>query len=222
MILLTIATNNLADRYKEFIATHRLYAERYGYTHVLVAQSRTRLNEYQSAWLKIPLIELLLRRGPVLYVDADAEIKKIAPPIESLIVPGKQIYMAHGWSGRFNAGVIFATSYHEFFRNIRAQYLKRIPRRDRAPYENGHVIHFAKNDSRVQRIDIRWNNAVDKDLPDYIRHYTGTLRKYRPPAPIDFAPTHPTNDTGPSETEFPHWIFTVAQDLLTDSRSHLF
>jgi hypothetical protein len=60
-------------------------------------------------------------------------------------------------------------------------YNSKIPPEDGAPYENGHVIHFAKKyASIVHRLDTRWNNSVSTELDDYVRHYTNALLHLRP------------------------------------------
>lgn len=181
--VLSIATNGVAETYRTILNTHRAYAARHGYRHLLVDHPGVTLTSRESMWLKIPLMQRLVESGPALYVDADAEITVAAPPIESVLVPRKQVYMARGASGRYNAGVILAVDCPEFFKTLLDNYYAYIPVRDRVRYlidDNAHLIYFSRNNPIVETLDVRWNNCTDETLDDYIRHYTGPLSKYRP------------------------------------------
>ncbi len=181
--ILTVATNGLARRYSSCIATHREFSERYGYRHLLIEDACRALTANESAWLRLPVLRILIEYGPVLYIDADAEFRPGAPPIETVHAPGKSVYMAFGRSRRYNSGVIYLrdTGAVDFLDDVLANYGTYIPVVDRAPYENGHIIHFARKHAPViSRLDERWNNSESLELCDYIRHYTNSLLYLRP------------------------------------------
>ncbi len=127
-------------------------------------------------------MRILIESGPVFYIDADAEFRPAAPPIDSAQVPGKSVYMAYGISGRFNSGVIYVSERNAagYLDEMFANYNAPIPKADQAPYENGHIIHFARKYSTIiHQLDGRWNNTVSEDMDDYIRHYTNELKHLR-------------------------------------------
>lgn len=49
-----------------------------------------------------------MEKQRVMYIDADCEIRKHCPAIESLDQSGKSLFVAPGFSGRINAGVLIA------------------------------------------------------------------------------------------------------------------
>lgn len=183
-LVFSIATNGFDVAYRCCIETQRRYARANGYDHVLVRTPYFvwHFSAHDSAWLKIPLILGALSRNYewILFVDADCEIRPTCPPIQSVERLGKAIYVANGFSGRPNAGVIIVKQSREaieFFRRLlQAADDSDIPAEDRAPYENGHFIHYAKNCDAIQIIDSAWNNNRDACLPDFVRHYTGPLK----------------------------------------------
>lgn len=182
-VVLTIATNGLDRFYERCIHTHLTYAKRYDYRHFLISDAGCSLTPNESAWIRIPIMRILIETAPVFYVDADAEFRLAAPPIDSVHVPGKAVYMAYGISGRFNSGVIYLSEPYasSYLDEMLANYNTPIPRPDQAPYENGHFIHFAKKHSNIiHRLEDRWNNTVSEEMDDYIRHYTNALRHLRP------------------------------------------
>lgn len=183
LVVLTIATNGLDRVYQQCINTHLAYAKRYGYQSLLISDAGCSMTPNESAWLRIPVMRILIETGPVFYVDADAEFRPAAPPIDSVHVPGKVVYMAHGVTKRFNSGVIYLSQANAagYLDEIMANYNTPIPKQDRAPYENGHFIHFGHKYSEIiHQLDHRWNNTISAEIDDYVRHYTNNLRRLRP------------------------------------------
>ena len=183
-LVFSIGTNGFDVAYRACIRTHRRYAETHGYDHVLVRCPYFvwHFSAHDSAWLKIPLILGALSRGYdwILFVDADCEIRPTCPPVQSVERSGKAIYVANGFSGRPNSGVVIVKRTPEaidFFRRIlQAADRSDLPEEDRAPYENGHFIHYAKSCEAVEILESAWNNNRDGSLPDFVRHYTGPLK----------------------------------------------
>jgi len=116
-----------------------------------------------------------------LFIDADCEVKPQCPNVESVERPGKFLYAAMGFSGRLNAGVMIVKNSVEaitFYRNMLLTANSDVPAEDQAPYENGHFIHYGKSCNYLHVLDSIWNNNKDPMLNDYIRHYTGPMRKH--------------------------------------------
>ena len=103
-LVFTIALNGYQWLYQEHIEHQQAYAQRYGYDFVAVTKPALSLMGLECAWLKISLLARALSCGyeTVMYVDADADVRAHTPPLESIIEPDKSLYMAHGYSGRFN------------------------------------------------------------------------------------------------------------------------
>lgn len=183
VLMFSIAQNGYNFTYSKCIKSQMLYASKNSYDYVLVNRPHSVSSSAESSWLKIPLIIEGLRRGYewVFFVDADCEIHPQAPKIESIEVPGKSLYLVHGNSGRVNAGVIIAKNTADtkaFFQQVLSAAEMDVPEEDKAPYENGHVIHYSKGCKYMYILDKRWNNTDDVTLNDYIRHYTGPMRQH--------------------------------------------
>jgi hypothetical protein len=120
------------------------------------------------------------------FVDADCEIRGHAPCFTrhpDFSDGGKSLFLAPGRSGRINSGVMFARNGRasaEFFRAVLDHAEQDVPEEDRAPYENGHVIRFGKNNPHVHLLRHElWNNNSALDERSYIQHYSGRiLRKW--------------------------------------------
>ncbi len=98
-------------------------------------------------------------------------------------VEGKDLYLANGFSGRANSGVIIVRSSERVVSLLSTMYvnaLNPLPAEDDVGWgENGHVIHYAKDYEGLQVLDQRWNNNFAPELEDYFRHYSaGPMRKF--------------------------------------------
>jgi len=183
ILIFSIAQNGYEFTYSKCIKSQQLYASMNSYEYVLVNRPSWVNSPKESAWLKIPLIVKGLNRGYewVVFIDADGEIRPQTPRIESIEVPEKSIYLVHGHSGRINSGVIIVKNTadaKEFFEQILNTIEIDVPEEDKAPYENGHIIHHAKKSRHVQILDQRWNNTDNANLNDFVRHYTGPMSQY--------------------------------------------
>jgi Nucleotide-diphospho-sugar transferase len=184
VLIFCVGLNNYDRMYQRCIESHRKYAEREGYRYQLINKPG-KASITASAWLKIPLIIKALENGYdwVAFIDADCEIKSEMPPLESLLVEDKYLYMANGFSGRINSGVMIIRNSEEvknLFRTIYKHSNEEVPNADWG--ENGHLIHFASRWEGLQLLDTRWNNNFKPDLQDYIRHYSagGPMRSLYP------------------------------------------
>jgi len=185
VLMFSLGLNHYQQMYQRCINSHRHYAKTQGYDYQLFNSNR-QASITASAWVKIPLILAALNQGydRVFYIDADCEIKVDTPAIESLIVPGKLLYMSQGFSGHINSGVMIVHNDERvkaLFERILASCNQDVPSSDWG--ENGHMIHFAEHWAHLQLLDSRWNNNAQPALPDYIRHFSagGPMRPlYQP------------------------------------------
>lgn len=185
VLMFSIAQNGYDFLYSKCIKSQQLYASHNSYEYVIVNRPRwVSSRRDESAWLKIPLILEGLGKGYewFFFVDADCEIRPQTPRIESLEMPNKSLYLAPGHSGRVKSGVIIVKNADDataFFQKVLSTAEMPIPQEDSVGWgENGHVIHYLKKRELLHIIDRRWNNNTDVTLDDYIRHYTGPMRKH--------------------------------------------
>lgn len=182
--MFSIALNGYDSIYRQCIESHRRYAFQNSYEYVLVNKPDKVDVVADCAWLKIPLILEGLRNGYewVFFIDADCEVRSNTPRIESIEVPQKSIYLAYGHSNRFNSGVIITKNTAKaklFFQKVLETADIDVPEEDKAPYENGHIIHYAKGCEDVSVLNTQWNNTTGELYDnDYIRHYTGPMKQY--------------------------------------------
>lgn len=186
VFIFTIALGSYGATFADCIRSQRAYCDRNGYEHLVVDQEPRRLRAEEAAWLKLPLLRRAMKpsRRWIGFIDADCEVRATTPPFDIALAkanPAASIYVAHGYSNRINSGVLFVRNCPEaaaFIDNIVAHADADMPPDDRAPYENGHVIAFGKNDPRVGIIDSHWNNNRGLDPASYIQHYSnGRLRE---------------------------------------------
>jgi hypothetical protein len=179
-LVLSIAMNGYRWAWRSCIRSHRDFAERWRFDYACVDLPWT-VSPAEAAWLKVPLIIRALESGCypwVLFVDGDAQVRPHCPDFRCVATPGHDVYMAHGHSGRVNSGVIMVRLSEkslQFFREILSDCENAVPSEDAAPYENGHMIKHGKTNPLVGLIERRWNNTVDPNLHDYIRHFTGPM-----------------------------------------------
>jgi hypothetical protein len=183
VLIFSIGLVGYDELFNSCISTQRSYSRRCGYEYVLVDRAPRSLSPAEAAWLKIVLMRSALRSGYrwVAFVDADCEIRPHAPCFtEEFQTFGdhKSIFMAHGFSGRINSGVIFLRNNEDsirFLDNVLNSANEEVPPEDQAPYENGHMIMCGKNCRAVEIIDYMWNNNRALDENSYIQHYSGGI-----------------------------------------------
>lgn len=202
-LVFSIALEGYERLFKSCIKTHMEYCRVQQYEYVLINHAPRRLDPAEAAWLKVPLMKAALEGGYewVAFIDADCDIRTHMPCFTkylSQVGEGKSIFMAPGFSGRINSGVIFVkrgSSSLAFFDTVIAHANDKVPRQDKAPYENGHMIHFGKNNPVIHMLDHKlWNNNSELDDESYIQHYSGgKLRSWymnnRAPSKHPFSPS---------------------------------
>ncbi|WP_372880109.1 hypothetical protein [Psychromonas sp.] len=191
-LMFTIALNGYHWQYRKNIQSQRDYAARHGYRYVVVDRPLLTSLGLECAWLKIALMLEALQANYdwVLFVDADAKIQPGAPRVETLATADKSVFIARGYSGRINSGVLIAQQSHSatsFFRDVLENMEKPLPECDSVGWgENGHIIHYAHHKAFIKVISSRWNNNSDPHMQDYIRHFSaGPLRALFQPAWYD-------------------------------------
>lgn len=185
VLMFSCGFNGYGLKYSRCAATQRKYAHRMGFTYRLFDYPGL-IPSAECKWLKIPIMLRAFRDGwpLVFFVDVDCEMRPDCPDVRTVLADDKDLYFAHGFSGRINSGVILArnsANVRQLLQTVVDEREKQLPPEDGvADGENGHVIHFAKNKSYVQIIDGRWNNNRQIRPDDYIRHYTGPLAESAP------------------------------------------
>ncbi|MDQ0301534.1 hypothetical protein [Ancylobacter polymorphus] len=186
--LVTIATDGFQYLWLHCVESQQRYAARHGYDHQLMTT-----NAYPALpphWAKVTACLTLLARGhDVFLLDCDACIRADAPRFTDLLERerGYDIFIANGWSGRPNSGVVVfrggaSSTAPAFLERCLANRHKELPEEDRvtAHGENGHFIHFLKDEpfrSKAFILDDRWNKIVPPATSgDFIIHYTGPMR----------------------------------------------
>ena len=193
-LVFSMGFNGYQRIYGRNIETQRAYCARHGMDYEFLDRPFFTPLLMECCWLKVPLILAALDQGwPwVVYIDCDVEVRVSCPDLHSLERPGKHLYMATGYSGRLNSGVIIVKNSPEvraLFQRILDGAQKVLPPEDDVGWgENGHIIHFAKNSPLLEIIPPQWNNNHDPALADYLRHYSaGPMRPLYAPRPIEKA-----------------------------------
>jgi hypothetical protein len=183
-LVLSIALNGYQWLYRNCINSQRAYAQQNGYEYLVITRPYFTALGVECCWLKLTMMLEALRAGyeTVLFVDADAYIKSAAHKVETLLEPDKYLYLAKGYSGRFNSGVMLVNNHfkiqHWLEGVISTRYCSVLPKHDVGWGENGHIIQNTENCEFVSTLDRRWNNTYDIHLSDYIRHFSfGPLRQ---------------------------------------------
>lgn len=184
VLVFSIALKGYSKIYNDCIKSQKQYCERSGYSYILVDQAPGNLLPKEAAWLKLFLLRSALKCNYkwVAFIDADCEIREHAPPFveEFKKAKGKKvIFLAHGFSGRINSGVIFLRNTKEaedYLEQVIKNGDNEVPDEDKALYENGHMIHYGKRNPNVEIIDaVKWNNNFAIDKGSYIQHYSGGI-----------------------------------------------
>jgi hypothetical protein len=189
-LILSIALNGYQWMYKNELASHTRYAQRHGYEHQAVTRPYVSELGVECCWLKLTLMRAALLSGyeNVLFLDADTMVNPNCPALTDVFESGKFIYMAKGYSNRFNSGVLIARNNEQTItwltQVINARFNKVKKENDVGWGENGHVIELSKGVSFIAELDQKWNNTFNYQLNDYIRHHncgpmrTGFINKF--------------------------------------------
>lgn len=187
ILIFSIALEGYSQIFQSCINSQREYCSRYNFKYVLVDEAPRKLRAIEAAWLKLFLLRSALKGDFewIGFLDADCEVRDHAPSfVKDLekFPDSKKLFVATGFSGRINSGVIFiknSTEAINFLNKVIENGDKEVPDEDKALYENGHIIHYGKNNPNVQIIEAqKWNNNSFLDKTSYIQHYSGgKLRK---------------------------------------------
>lgn len=182
VLVFSIALEGYSGLFRSCIKSQREYCARSNFDYVLIDKTPRTLLPTEAAWLKLFLLRSALESDYkwIGFIDADCEVRIHAPSFVQELEKsnsGKSIFMAHGFSGRINSGVIFMKNSKESL-----EYLEKViqngddpvTKEDKALYENGHMIHYGKNNPNVQIIEsAEWNNNISINKQSYIQHYSG-------------------------------------------------
>lgn len=188
VLVFSIALEGYSGLFKPCIKTQREYCEKHGYKYILIDRTPRTLLPTEAAWLKLFLLceALKCKYEWVSFIDADCEIRPHTPPFHQELKEyhAQKIFMSHGFSGRINSGVIFMKKSKEasnYLEEVIKNGDKPVPEIDKAPYENGHMIAYGKDNPDIKILDaVKWNNNSDLNKQSYIQHYSGgpLRRKY--------------------------------------------
>ncbi|MCM8569190.1 hypothetical protein NE848_07360 [Gramella jeungdoensis] len=183
VLVFSIALGGYASLFRDCIESQKKYCSRFDFGYINLKKSPYVLAPAEAAWLKVFLLREALScdYDYIAFVDADCEIRKHAPSFVEVLrkKPSKHIFMCHGFSGRINSGVIFLKNTpqaHTYLETVLDNRHKKVPEEDKALYENGHMIHYGKNNADVEILDFKkWNNNHYLDPTSYIQHYSGGI-----------------------------------------------
>ncbi|PHR85011.1 MAG: hypothetical protein COA59_03995 [Colwellia sp.] len=182
-LIFSIALNGYQWIYKKELDSHKNYANKNGYDYQAITRPYFSSLGVECCWLKLTLMRTALLAGyqHVVFIDADAMVKHNCPAIETLFIDNKYIYMAKGYSNRFNSGVLIVRNKTEVIdwltRVIDSRILTVANKNSVGWGENGHIIELSQNCPFIQEIDQRWNNTYDNNMADFIHHKNcGPLR----------------------------------------------
>lgn len=185
ILVFSIALEGYSQLFKNCISSQREYCKKYDLDYVLVNKSPRKLLPTEAAWLKLFLLRAALTTNKyswIAFIDADCEIRDFSPLFINDMNKYddiKSVFMAHGFSGRINSGVILLKK-----RPGSLKYLNDVinngdipvPIEDEALYENGHMIHYGKTNPVVQILEsVKWNNNQTIDEKSFIQHYSGGI-----------------------------------------------
>ena len=183
ILIFSIATNGYDRHFERHLASQRCLADAMNATHwVVMGSPPWGISAHDSAWLKVPLLLRALSLGYrwVLFLDADCEVRVLKSPFDGLDDGEGAIYLCRDFSRRMNSGMILAHNSGAARRLLRKLMISSLvpgfllPWEDRNAYENGHVIHFWKNEPQVRIMDSRWNWTTEEGEDGaFIRHYGG-------------------------------------------------
>lgn len=182
VLVFSIALEGYSGLFRSCIKSQKAYCLRSNFDYVLIKKAPRFLLPTETAWLKLFLLRSALECDYkwVGFIDADCEVSIHAPSFVQemeIFNNARSIFMAHGFSGRINSGVIFMKNSKEAL-----EYLEKViqngddpvSKEDKALYENGHMIHYGKNNPNVQIIDsVKWNNNTFLNKQSHIQHYSG-------------------------------------------------
>ncbi|MDX1470605.1 MAG: hypothetical protein R3213_03840 [Flavobacteriaceae bacterium] len=183
VLVFSISLGGYSSLFRDCIESQKRYCSRFGFAYTNIKSAPRNLLAAEAAWLKVFLLREALKCDYdwIAFIDADCEIREHAPSFEAVLSEkqSKHIFMCHGFSGRINSGVIFlkntpqARSYLDMVLTNRR---KELPEEDKALYENGHMIHYGKNNIDLEILDFKkWNNNRFIDPNSYIQHYSGGI-----------------------------------------------
>lgn len=183
-LVFTVGYNGYDAIWEDCVNATKAYCDRLQYSFCIVGQDTYTDLSMESAWVKIPLIIAAIDAGhqELMFIDSDARPSADCPNFSDLFSEGKDVYIANGFSGRPNSGVMIirpSRKSRAFFKEVLEIAGKKIPRKHVVGWgENGEVINVASRSETFQSISHKWNNNRDPELDDYVRHYSaGPMRR---------------------------------------------
>jgi hypothetical protein len=184
MLIFSVALNGYQWIYRDHLASQKAYAKRIGANYQVVTKPLISRSGVECCWYKLYLLVQAIQSGyqHVLFLDADCFVQPDCPDIREQCVDKNSIYMAKGYSQRFNSGVILVKGDSQalgFFNMVLASRQNTLLKKDSVGWgENGYIIACARVCQFIGVLSNKWNNTYDIELNDYIRHENfGPLRQ---------------------------------------------
>ncbi|MBA55601.1 MAG: hypothetical protein CMK89_14195 [Pseudomonadales bacterium] len=190
ILVFSIALNGYQWLYQALSATHQAYADQHGYRYIQVQRPWISTLGREVCWLKVCLALASLRSGYewVVFLDADTRVSACTPKIESLEQSGRHLYVAKGYSGRLNSGVLIMRRHPDMLKVLQsALAIATQPVAKECDVgwgENGHLIQLCRQAQFVHYLDQKWNNNHNPELQDYIRHFSAGPMHQHHQAPL--------------------------------------
>lgn len=182
IMVFTLGQGGYDQAFARAVESQRAYSARHGYAFTCISEPGDPSLGRENIWLKVlAFYGALLENDYVLYADTDVAISEACPPLTEAVSAAEPIGLVAGHSGRVNAGVIIAkrtpASLAFFAEWVKSLGVPLTARHDVGWGENGHLIRLAV-EHRLKLLDTRWNNTFRPELEDYLRHYTGPMRRF--------------------------------------------
>ena len=182
-LVFSVALNGYQWLYRNELSSHKRYADRNNYDYQAVTRPYFSLLGVECCWLKLTLMRKALLAGyqQVMFIDADAMVNDNCPALKTLYNDHQHIYMAKGYSNRFNSGVLIVRNHAcviDWLTRVIDSSMFSIADKNSVGWgENGHIIELSHNCPFICEIDQKWNNTYDGHMTDYIHHKNcGPLR----------------------------------------------
>lgn len=184
-LIFSVALNGYQWVYAKCLKSHEQYARKIGADYRAITTPFFSWAGVECCWLKLFLARQAMSAGysAVVFLDADTQVQISAPSIFDEVKNAKHIYMARGYSGQVNSGVMLLRNHPKtrwFLTSVISTIRTGIAKRSNVGWgENGNVIEVLKHSDCFSLLDDAWNKTAELGEADYIRHYNhGPMRSF--------------------------------------------
>lgn len=184
-LIFSVALNGYQWVYAKCLTSHKQYADRIGADYKAITTPFFSWSGVECCWLKLFLAKQAMSTGyrAVVFLDADTQVQMAAPNIFEEMKASNHIYMARGYSGQVNSGVMLLRNHPKtqlFLTSVIGTIRSDLAKRSNVGWgENGNVIEVLKHSDCFSQLDNAWNKTAELGEADYIRHYNhGPMRSF--------------------------------------------